>query len=62
VLIRASNIFEPAVATAIVLFGFPSGRALATVVGVRMEMPVMLSFVQIVRRSWRWYESAVRVG
>jgi arsenite transporter len=56
-LIGASNFFELAVATAIVLFGFQSGAALATVVGVLVEVPVMLSVVRIVRRSRRWYES-----
>ena len=57
-LIGASNFFELAVATAIVLFGFQSGAALATVVGVLVEVPVMLSVVQIVRRSREWYERA----
>jgi len=56
-LIGASNFFELAVATAIALFGFQSGAALATVVGVLVEVPVMLSVVQIVRRSRGWYES-----
>ena len=56
-LIGASNFFELAVATAIVLFGFQSGAALATVVGVLVEVPVMLSVVRIVRRSRGWYES-----
>ena len=55
-LIGASNFFELAVATAIVLFGFQSGAALATVVGVLVEVPVMLSVVHIVRRSRTWYE------
>jgi ACR3 family arsenite transporter len=55
-LIGASNFFELAVATAIALFGFQSGAALATVVGVLIEVPVMLSVVHIVRRSRRWYE------
>jgi len=55
-LIGASNFFELAVATAIALFGFQSGAALATVVGVLVEVPVMLSVVQIVRRSRSWYE------
>ncbi len=55
-LIGASNFFELAVATAISLFGFQSGAALATVVGVLVEVPVMLSVVQIVRRSRGWYE------
>jgi ACR3 family arsenite transporter len=55
-LIGASNFFELAVATAIALFGFQSGAALATVVGVLVEVPVMLSVVSIVRRSRQWYE------
>lgn len=55
-LIGASNFFELAVATAIALFGFQSGAALATVVGVLVEVPVMLSVVAIVRRSRGWYE------
>jgi len=56
-LIGASNFFELAVATAIALFGFNSGAALATVVGVLIEVPVMLSIVAIVNRSKHWYES-----
>lgn len=56
-LIGASNFFELAVATAIALFGFNSGAALATVVGVLIEVPVMLSVVAIVNRSRAWYES-----
>ncbi|GAB7523120.1 ACR3 family arsenite efflux transporter [Paraburkholderia sp. 2C] len=56
-LIGASNFFELAVATAISLFGFHSGAALATVVGVLIEVPVMLLVVGIVNRSQRWYES-----
>jgi ACR3 family arsenite transporter len=55
-LIGASNFFELAVAAAISLFGFQSGAALATVVGVLIEVPVMLSVVAIVNRSQRWYE------
>jgi ACR3 family arsenite transporter len=55
-LIGASNFFELAVATAIALFGFQSGAALATVVGVLVEVPVMLSVVRIVRASRGWYE------
>lgn len=55
-LIGASNFFELAVATAIVLFGFQSGAALATVVGVLVEVPVMLSVVHIVRHTRGWYE------
>ena len=56
-LIGASNFFELAVATAIALFGFQSGAALATVVGVLVEVPVMLTVVHITRRSRRWYEA-----
>lgn len=55
-LIGASNFFELAVAAAISLFGFQSGAALATVVGVLIEVPVMLSVVHIVNRSKGWYE------
>jgi len=55
-LIGASNFFELAVAAAISLFGFRSGAALATVVGVLIEVPVMLSVVAIVNRSKAWYE------
>jgi ACR3 family arsenite transporter len=55
-LIGASNFFELAVATAISLFGFESGAALATVVGVLIEVPVMLSVVKIVNASQAWYE------
>ncbi|WP_317623101.1 ACR3 family arsenite efflux transporter [Thiohalomonas denitrificans] len=55
-LIGASNFFELAVATAIVLFGFQSGAALATVVGVLIEVPVMLAAVGVVNRSREWYE------
>jgi ACR3 family arsenite transporter len=54
-LIGASNFFELAVATAISLFGFNSGAALATVVGVLVEVPVMLSVVRIVNGSRDWY-------
>ncbi|CAB3723867.1 MULTISPECIES: ACR3 family arsenite efflux transporter [Paraburkholderia] len=57
-LIGASNFFELAVATAISLFGFQSGAALATVVGVLIEVPVMLLVVGVVNRSQRWYETA----
>jgi ACR3 family arsenite transporter len=60
-LIGASNFFELAVATAIALFGFQSGAALATVVGVLVEVPVMLSVVRILRRSRGWYERG-RIG
>ena len=55
-LIGASNFFELAVAAAISLFGFESGAALATVVGVLIEVPVMLSVVYLVKRSRGWYE------
>ena len=55
-LIGASNFFELAVAAAISLFGFESGAALATVVGVLVEVPVMLSVVKIVNASKGWYE------
>ncbi len=55
-LIGASNFFELAVATAIALFGFESGAALATVVGVLIEVPVMLAVAKIVNRSRTWYE------
>jgi ACR3 family arsenite transporter len=58
-LIGASNFFELAVATAISLFGFESGAALATVVGVLIEVPVMLLVVRVVNRSRGWYERRV---
>ncbi|HET6912386.1 MAG TPA: ACR3 family arsenite efflux transporter [Rhodanobacteraceae bacterium] len=58
-LIGASNFFELAVATAISLFGFTSGAALATVVGVLIEVPVMLGLVGVVNRSRGWYEARV---
>jgi ACR3 family arsenite transporter len=69
-LIGASNFFELAVAAAISLFGFNSGAALATVVGVLIEVPVMLSVVKIVNSTRAWYEagaarrklSVVKVG
>ncbi|MCT6720345.1 ACR3 family arsenite efflux transporter [Acidovorax sp. K2F] len=57
-LIGASNFFELAVAAAISLFGFHSGAALATVVGVLIEVPVMLLVVRLVNRSKGWYERA----
>ena len=60
-LIGASNFFELAVAAAISLFGFNSGAALATVVGVLIEVPVMLSVVWIVNRSKNWYERGAAV-
>ncbi|MCG6206283.1 ACR3 family arsenite efflux transporter [Rhodopseudomonas sp. HC1] len=56
-LIAASNFFELAVAAAISLFGFESGAALATVVGVLIEVPVMLTVVWIVNRSRGWYDA-----
>ena len=59
-LIGASNFFELAVAAAISLFGFNSGAALATVVGVLIEVPVMLSVVAIVNRSRGWYERGIK--
>lgn len=55
-LIGASNFFELAVATAIAMFGFESGAALATVVGVLIEVPVMLIAVRVVNQSRGWYE------
>jgi ACR3 family arsenite transporter len=55
-LIGASNFFELAVAAAISLFGFESGAALATVVGVLIEVPVMLLVVRVVNRTKNWYE------
>ena len=60
-LIGASNFFELAVAAAISLFGFESGAALATVVGVLIEVPVMLLVVRIVNRTRPWYERPVHV-
>jgi arsenite transporter len=59
-LIGASNFFELAVAAAISLFGFESGAALATVVGVLVEVPVMLAVVKIVNTTRPWYERAAR--
>jgi ACR3 family arsenite transporter len=58
-LIGASNFFELAVAAAISLFGFESGAALATVVGVLIEVPVMLLVVKVVNRSKAWYETGL---
>jgi ACR3 family arsenite transporter len=55
-LIGASNFFELAVATAISLFGFQSGAALATVVGVLIEVPVMLMVVAVANKSRDWYQ------
>ena len=60
-LIGASNFFELAVAAAISIFGFSSGAALATVVGVLIEVPVMLSVVKIVNASKGWYETGPAV-
>lgn len=59
-LIGASNFFELAVAAAISLFGFESGAALATVVGVLIEVPVMLSVVYLVKRSAGWYQAGAQ--
>ena len=61
-LIGASNFFELAVAAAISLFGFQSGAALATVVGVLIEVPVMLLVVKIVNDSKGWYEAGERTA
>ena len=61
-LIGASNFFELAVAAAISLFGINSGAALATVVGVLVEVPVMLSVVEAVKRTRRWYEQGLPVA
>ncbi len=58
-MIGASNFFELAVAVAIVLYGFDSGAALATVVGVLIEVPVMLWLVRMVNASKAWYEKAL---
>jgi ACR3 family arsenite transporter len=58
-LIGASNFFELAVAAAISLFGFNSGAALATVVGVLIEVPVMLLVVRWVNASRTWYQEAL---
>jgi len=61
-MIGASNFFELAVAVAIVLYGFDSGAALATVVGVLIEVPVMLWLVRMVNRSKGWYERGLAKG
>jgi ACR3 family arsenite transporter len=61
-LIGASNFFELAVAAAISIFGFSSGAALATVVGVLIEVPVMLTVVRIANASKRWYEDGDAVA
>ena len=60
-LIGASNFFELAVAAAISLYGFESGAALATVVGVLIEVPVMLLVVKVVNRSKGWYEAGLTI-
>jgi ACR3 family arsenite transporter len=59
-LIGASNFFELAVATAIALFGPGSGAALATVVGVLVEVPVMLSVCNICNRTRHWFPAATQ--
>ena len=61
-LIGASNFFELAVAAAISLFGFQSGAALATVVGVLIEVPVMLLVVHVVNRTQGWYDAGAPRG
>lgn len=61
-LIGASNFFELAVAVAITLFGATSGAALATIVGVLVEVPVMLSVCRACNRSRRWYEGGQPAG
>ena len=58
-MIGASNFFELAVAVAIALYGFNSGAALATVVGVLIEVPLMLWLVRRINRSRDWYERAL---
>ena len=58
-LIGASNFFELAVAAAISLFGLESGAALATVVGVLIEVPLMLAVVRVVNRTRGWYEAGL---
>jgi len=60
-LIGASNFFELAVATAIALFGPGSGAALATVVGVLVEVPVMLSVCSVCNRTKGWFPQAERM-
>ena len=61
-MIGTSNFFELAVAVAISLFGLGSGAALATVVGVLVEVPVMLSLVAIANRAHRWFPSGTGDG
>ncbi|EXF46667.1 putative sodium bile acid symporter family protein [Pseudomonas sp. BAY1663] len=58
-MIGASNFFELAVAVAIVLYGFDSGAALATVVGVLIEVPLMLWLVRSINHSRDWYNQAL---
>ena len=60
-MIGASNFFELAVATAIALFGIQSGAALATVVGVLVEVPVMLALVAIANRTRQWFPESVKI-
>ena len=60
-MIGASNHFEVAIATAVMLFGLSSGAALATVVGVLIEVPVMLMLVKICLRSKKWFRPAVGI-
>ena len=59
-MIGASNFFELAVAVAISLFGLSSGAALATVVGVLVEVPVMLTLVRIANRTRKWWPADLR--
>ena len=61
-LIGASNFFELAVATAIALFGPGSGAALATVVGVLIEVPVMLSVCSVCNRTRHWFPETEQAG
>ena len=61
-MIGASNHFEVAIATAVMLFGLSSGAALATVVGVLIEVPVMLALVEICRRTTHWFPSPPAAG
>ena len=57
-LIGASNHFEVAIATAVMLFGLSSGAALATVVGVLIEVPVMLMLVEVCKRTSKWFNQS----
>lgn len=61
-MIGASNFFELAVAVAISLFGLNSGAALATIVGVLEEVPIMLSLVKIANRTQGWFERTPELG